>query len=187
MRNRVWLALTGLVMLGAGGTALADGLGMFGRERADTPLFTGVMSQWVSTHIWFWPGVAAGACAVTVLGAGWLVAQARGRTLRRLAIGDPRSRATRMAARVASRAVIADVASYPEVRRARVRLSGKAGRPRIRLRVTCDDRADVAELGRHIRDDALARLRTTLEREDIVGIVVFRVIRAERPPERQSI
>lgn len=185
MRNRVWLALTGLILLAAGGTAVAGGLGAFGRAHADRPLFTAVMSRWVSAHGWFWPSVAAGACTVAVLGCGWLTAQVRSRTLRRLALGDATSGATRMAARVATRAVTADVMSYPGVRRARARLAGSARRPRITVRVTCDDQADLGELGRRIRDDAMVRLRTTLNREDLGGVVDFRMICDEPAGERR--
>jgi hypothetical protein len=97
--------------------------------------------------------------------------------LRRLAMGDARAGGTRMAARVATRAITADVRSYPGVRRVRARLSGTARRPSIRVRVTCDDRADLTELARRIRDDAMVRLRTTLDREDLGGVVDFRTIR----------
>ena len=38
MRNRLWLAFTGLVLLTTGGMALAGGLGAFGRLYADRPL-----------------------------------------------------------------------------------------------------------------------------------------------------
>jgi hypothetical protein len=177
MRNRVWLALTGLMQLGAGGAAVAEGSGAFGREHADRPILTGETSRWVSAHVWFWPSVAVGACAVAVLGFGWLIAQARRGMLRRLAMGDARAGGTRMAARVATRAITADVRSYPGVRRVRARLSGTARRPSIRVRVTCDDRADLTELARRIRDDAMVRLRTTLDREDLGGVVDFRTIR----------
>ena len=185
MRNRVWLALTGLSLLIAGAMAVAGGLGAFGREHAGRPLLTAVMSRWVSAHRWFWPSVAMAACAVALLGAGWLTAQVRCRTLRRLAMGDPGSGATRMAAQVATRAITTDVTCYPGVRRARARLLGSTRRPWIRVHVTCDDVADLVELERRIRDDAMVRLRTTLDRQDIGGIVDFRIIHAEPAQERR--
>ncbi len=181
MRDRVGLAFTGLVLLGAGGTATAGGLGAFGPEHSGRTLVTAVMSRWIAGHRWFWPSVAAVACAVALVGLTWLFLQARRRTLRRIGMGDTHDGATRMAARVAVRAVTTDVTSYPGVRRARVRLLGTERRPWIRVRVTCDDRSDLTELGRRIREDALIRLRLTLDRRDIAGVVDFRVV-----PERSS-
>jgi hypothetical protein len=181
MWNRVWLALTGLIMLVAGGAAMAGSLGAFGRET----VLTGAMSQWAGHRPWFWPAVAAGTCAVAVLGSGWLTAQWRSRTLRRLAMGDPRSGATRIAARVATRAITADVRSYPGVREVRTRLAGSARRPRIRVRVTYEPGADLTELMARIRDDAMVRLRTTLDRADLGGVVDFQLSRADRPGGRR--
>jgi hypothetical protein len=184
MWNRVWLALTGLVLLVAGGTTLAGGLGAFGPDR---PLVSGAMSQRMAESLWFWPSVAAGALTIAVLGTGWLAAQWRSRTLRRLAMGDARAGATRMAARVATRAISADVTSYPGVRRVRTRLSGSARRPSVRVRVMCDAEVDLSELAWRIRDDAMVRLRTTLNREDLGGVVDFRMKREIPAWERRVV
>ncbi|GLY77348.1 hypothetical protein [Actinoallomurus iriomotensis] len=182
MFNRVWLALTGLVLLGGGGMALAAGL-----FRASRPLVTASTSRWVAAHLWFWPAVAGGSLTVAMLGSAWLAAQWRCRTLRRLAMGDARARTTRMAARVAARAIAADVTSYPGVRRVRTRLSGSARRPAMRVRVMCEADADLGELAWRIRDDAMVRLRTTLNRADLGGVIDFRVKRADRNEDRRVI
>ena len=184
MWNRVWLALTGAVLLGAGGTTLVGGLGAFGRDR---PLITNAMSHWMAAHPWFWPSVAGGSLALAMLGSGWLAAQWRCRSLRRLAMGDARAGATRMAARVATRAIAADVTSYPGVRRVSTRLAGSARRPSMRVRVMCDAGVDLDVLAWRIRDDAMVRLRTTLNREDLGGVVDFRVKRADRVRERRVV
>jgi hypothetical protein len=184
MWNRVWLTLTGLLLLGAGGATLVGGLGAFGRDRR---LVTGAMSQWIVAHWWFWPSMAGGSLAVAMLGSGWLAAQWRCRSLRRLAMGDARAGATRMAARVATRAIAADVTSYPGVRRVSTRLSGSARRPSMRVRVMCEAGVDLDELSWRIRDDAMVRLRTTLNREDLGGVVDFRVKRDDRAWERRVV
>jgi hypothetical protein len=170
MFNRVWLMLIGLVLLGAGGTTLVAGVAGAGR-----PLVTGATSRWVAERLWFWPAVAGGSLAVAMLGSAWLAALWRCRTLRRLAMGDARAGATRMAARVATRAIAADVRSYPGVRRVRTRLSGSARRPAMRVRVMCDTGVDLDELAWRIRDDAMVRLRTTLNRADLGGVIDFRM------------
>lgn len=182
MGNRVWLGLTGVLLLGAGGTVLAGGLGAFGHDR---PLVTAAMSHWMVAHRWFWPSVAGGSLALAMLGSGWLSAQWRCRSLRRLAMGDARAGATRMAACVATRAIVADVTSYPGVRGVRTRLAGSARRPSMRVRVTYDAGVDLGELAWRIRDDAMVRLRTTLNREDLGGVVDFRMKRHDRAKERR--
>lgn len=187
MRDRLGLAFIGLVLLGAGGTVAAGGLGAFGPKHAGATLVTAATSRWVAAHRWFWPSVAASACAVTLLGLTWLFLLLRRRTLRRIGMGDTHDGATRMAARVAVRAVTTDITSYPGVRRARVRLLGTEHRPWIRVRVTCDDRSDLVELGRRIRDDALIRLRLTLDRRDIAGVVDFRVVPERSQGERRHV
>ncbi|GAA4635111.1 hypothetical protein GCM10023196_079370 [Actinoallomurus vinaceus] len=179
MTNRMGLALTGLALLCAGGMALATGLGAFGPRRAHRPIWLATASRWVAAHGWFWPAAAAIAGAVALLGAGWLAALGRNRRLRRLAIGDARSGSTRMAARVAVRTVVADVTAYDGVHAVRARLTGRAAAPRMLLRVTCPADADLAGLGRRIRDEALARLRAALARDDITGVVIFDVVREE--------
>ncbi|MDN3351665.1 alkaline shock response membrane anchor protein AmaP [Actinomadura sp. DC4] len=182
MGNRVWLALTGLVLLGTGGTTL--GLGVF---RPGRPLVTGATSRWISAHPWFWASVSGVALAVAMLGTAWLSAQWRRRTLRRLAMGDARAGATRMAARVAARAIAADVTSYPGVRQVRTRLAGSARRPSMRVLVMCDAEVDLAELSWRIRDDAMVRLRTTLNRDDLGGVVDFRMKRADPAGARRVV
>lgn len=172
MANRVRLALTGLVLLAAGGTALAAGAS--GPHR---PLVTAATSRWIAVHPWFHASVAGVSVAVTMLGASWLSAQWRRRTLRRLAMGHAGAEATRLAARVAARAIVADVTSYSGVRRVRPRLAGSARRPWMRVRVLCDADVDLAELAGRIRDDAMVRLRTTLDRDDLGGVVDFRMTR----------
>jgi hypothetical protein len=176
MANRVWLALTGLTLLAGGGAEVCAGLGVFGRGPAGrTPILL-ARSGWMPAHRWLWPSAAAVSCAVAMLGLGWLIAQVRRRALRRLAMGDTDS-PTRMAARVATRAVRADVTSYPGVRDVRARLLGSGRRPLIRLDVTCEDLAALGELAQRIHDDAMVRLRVTLDRRDIRGVVDFRVRR----------
>lgn len=180
MGNRVWLALTGVTLLGGGGAALAESV-----VAPDRPLVTAAASRWMAGSLWFWPVAASGSLAVAMLGSVWLAAQWRCRTLRRLAMGDARAGATRMAARVATRAIAADVTSYPGVRRVIIRLSGSSRRPAMRVRVTCDAGIDLDELAWRIRDDAMARLRTTLNRDDLGGVVDFRVRRDDRTDDRR--
>jgi uncharacterized protein YhdP len=131
--------------------------------------------------------VTGGSLVIAMLGSAWLAAQWRRRTLRRLAMGDARAGATRMAARVATRAIAADVTSYPGVRRVSTRLSGSARRPSMRVRVMCDAGVDLDELAWRIRDDAMVRLRTTLNRADLGGVIDFRMKRDDPAWERRVV
>jgi hypothetical protein len=180
MGNRVWLTLTGVALAGAGGAALAESV-----VAPHRPLVTGAASRWMADSLWFWPVAASGSLTVAMLGSAWLAAQWRRRTLRRLAMGGARAGATRIAARVATRAIAADVTSYPGVRGVTTRLSGSSRRPAIRVRVMCDEGIDLDELAWRIRDDAMVRLRTTLNREDLGGVVDFRTRRDDRAGARR--
>ncbi len=186
MANRLWLAVTGLVFLAAGGAVPAAALGAFGPERAHRPVCTAAMSRWITAHARLWPAVVAAGCVVTLLGIGWLAAQGRGVVLRRLAMGGPGADATRMGARVAVRTIGADVASYEGVRAVRGRLVGRPARPRVHLRVTCDETADLAGLAVRIRREALAALRATLDRADLTAVVVFAVEPARPAREERA-
>lgn len=186
MANRVWLAVTGLAFLAAGGAVPAIALGAFGSARAHRPVCTAVMSRWIAAHARLWPALVAAACAVALLGIWWLAAQGRGVVLRRLAMGGPGAGATRMGARVAVRTIGADVGSYAGVRAVRCRLAGRPARPGVRLRVTCDEAADLAGLAVRIRREALAALRATLDRADLAGVVIFAVEPAPHAPEERT-
>jgi hypothetical protein len=51
----------------------------------------------------------------------------------------------------------------------------------------CDAEVDLAELAWRIRDDAMVRLRTTLNREDLGGVVDFRMKREIPAWERRVV
>jgi hypothetical protein len=51
----------------------------------------------------------------------------------------------------------------------------------------CDADTNLGELAWRIRDDAMVRLRTTLNRADLGGVIDFRVKRADLNGERRVI
>jgi hypothetical protein len=51
----------------------------------------------------------------------------------------------------------------------------------------CDAEVDLAELSWRIRDDAMVRLRTTLNRDDLGGVVDFRMKRDDPAWERRVV
>jgi hypothetical protein len=57
----------------------------------------------------------------------------------------------------------------------------------MRVRVLCEAGADLDELVWRIRDDAMVRLRTTLGRADLGGVIDFRVQRDAPEKERRVV
>jgi hypothetical protein len=75
--NRVGLAVTGLVLLTAGGYVLARSLGAFGSTQARQPVYTDAEAGWIRTTIWIWPAVAAVGVMIAILALRWLIVQLR--------------------------------------------------------------------------------------------------------------
>ncbi|RAY15823.1 alkaline shock response membrane anchor protein AmaP [Actinomadura craniellae] len=158
------LTVTGVLLLAVGLAGLGRALGGWGRDRAAAPLLTDEMRRFAAEHAWFWPLVATLVAAVALTGLRWLILQGDADRPARLTLPLPdEGGATRVLTRAAATALESDVAALPGVRWARVRVRGDPDRPRLLISVGYADRADLAELRRHIEREALPRLRTALE------------------------
>ncbi|MEV5572558.1 alkaline shock response membrane anchor protein AmaP [Spirillospora sp. NPDC052269] len=175
--NRVLLVLTGLLLIAAGGTGLAFGLGAFGHLRAHQPVLSRVTRHFAAVHAWYWPEIGAGAVVAAFIGIAWLLAQGRSDRIAGVVLddGDGTGRTIVPAGTLAT-ALQDDIQGLPGVRSARVRLTGKPSAPRLRLNVTYERRADLLELRRGLQDPALARLRGTLEVERLPTVVRLNLV-----------
>ena len=88
----VLLGLTGLLLLVAGASGLALGLGAFGSARADQPVISSGVTDAAASHCGFWPLVAMGAAVMVALAGRWLLPRLRTDRVRAFDMEPDRSR-----------------------------------------------------------------------------------------------
>ncbi|WP_433334041.1 alkaline shock response membrane anchor protein AmaP [Spirillospora sp. CA-294931] len=175
--NRFGLTVTGLLLLAAGGAALALGLGAWGDRRRSEPVLADRTRDFAADNSWFWPAVAAAAVVVALFGLTWLLAQGRSERIRGLSLeSDDREGATNLSGKALAEALEAEIEDFPGVRRAKARLLGTSQRPRLKINVSYGHSADLSALRRHIADNAMAHVRTALERDSVPTAVRLRLV-----------
>ena len=180
--NRIALLLIGLALVLGGAAGLLRGLDAFpnllGAHHA--LIIDKSTRDWVAAQPWFWPTVAAVAVLVFLLALRWLAAQGQTRVLRRIALEpDPRRGATFLPARAVTGALENDLAASPHIRRATAALTGTSSRPRLALSVTLTAEAEPAEAVGRI-GQAVGRMRSALENEDVNATIRIRSVRPAR-------
>lgn len=168
--NRFLLGLLGLVLLIAGGGALAISLGYVPRVDRNASLVPGTALPpgWV---LWV---TAAVAVLVALLCLRWLVAQVPRRKVVQWRWADE-SGATRVSSSTAVAPFAEEVTAYPGVRKVDAELTGPHTAPRLALVVRADGDADLRAIRRRIDDEGLPRLREALEAPELPTTVEFRI------------
>ncbi|MEV5753629.1 hypothetical protein AB0L00_37900 [Actinoallomurus sp. NPDC052308] len=175
-RNRIGLAVIGLILLLGGTTAFLRGLGLYpgvlGAER--TPITDRATRSFVDGHVWFWAALAAVAVVIGVAALYWLITQAPTGALRTVRLeSDRREGVTTLPARVVGDAFTSDLLDSPDVRSAAVTLAGTPARPRLSLTMTLEPDADPAG-AKDLIHPALRRLRQAMETPDLPAVVRIR-------------
>ena len=157
--NRWVLLLLSLVLLGAGGYALARGYEAFGAEQADEEVLLEPVRDFVGRNEnWFWIVVLGLSLIVAYLALRWLVAQFRSPRLTEIDLtGEGSKGSTQLRAAGASDALATDIETYRGVSSASARLVDDGERPEVDMRVEVNDDADVPALRAKIEDEALRR------------------------------
>lgn len=166
--NRIWLTVIGLLLLITaviiGGLAAGievPGLGLPQPDDRAVPAGTADLldSTWAHAAI----GVVG--LLLIVLGLAWLVAQLPRRDAARpLRLhGDPRGGTTMLVPSVLTRAIEAQVESLPGVTDGSALLRGTAKRPELVLKITANERADLAELLTRVHREVVRDLGLALE------------------------
>ncbi|NDU71227.1 hypothetical protein GWI34_01120 [Actinomadura sp. DSM 109109] len=176
---RIPLAVTGAVLLLAGASALALGLGAFDAFGALSrrPLLDPGLARFARETGWFLPAAAGAAELLALAGQLWLVLQGRALVHQRWPDLDPE---TRSRAGAAAEVLHRDARGLPGVRDARARLTGTADRPRLRLNVSCAGDALVGEVYGELGAGPVERYRHAVGMPDLPVVIRFRPV-VERP------
>lgn len=170
--NRTVLALLGLLLLAAGGFAVAT---HFGRLHVVDPAATLVPGT-AAPPTWVWYVTAAAAVLLGLLALRWILAQLTRRPPTRTWRFDidPARGRTELAADTAVAPFTEELRAHPGVHQARVTLAGTREAPTLALAVTLAHDGDPQEVREHLALDALPRLRQALDLEALSVSVEFR-------------
>lgn len=177
--NSTVLSLLGLLLVGLGGYALARGYEAFGEDRAQDPVLSDDVRNFVSRNSdWFWPVAAIVALLIAWLGLRWLVAQIHSPTVSALPVRADGPGRTVLVASGATNALASDIETYPGVRSARARMTDDDPSPEVDITVDVHDDADAVDVRRRIEEQALPRFKAALELQQLRSTIHLRL--AER-------
>ena len=188
--NRQGLALVGLLLISIGAVApvlLLDPFGVLGPSGTLGPL-AAEDTVWgdlapLLTAPWV-PYAAAGlAVAVTLLAFRWLLVQGRSARVSALLLDEGDRGRTNILTRAASKALTREINAYPEVRRSRAHITESTREPCLHLELVLAEDADPVAVWQRCRNEALVRLRTSLDLDRLP--TVLRVSVSGQPSVRQ--
>ncbi len=162
--NRVLLGLAGLLLLAAGGSVLAVGLGVRPPSwwvydgRHDVLLDDAARTRWRDAG-WWWPAVIAALAVLALLLLWWLAAVLRRRRLDEVLVDTGDGAGALLHGRALEDVLAGEAEELPGVARARVRLTGRRRAPGTRMRLLLEPHADPGEALRGVTTQALAHAR----------------------------
>lgn len=183
--NRAWLTVIGLLLLI--GAVLIGGLaagirvpGLTLPPPGDVAVPTGTAD--LLGNPWMLAAVVVVGLLLVVLGLTWLVAQLPRRDAAQpLRLhGDPRGGTTMLTASVLTRAVEQQVEALPGVTDSSALLRGTAKRPELVLKITANERDDLADLLTRVHHEVVRDLGVALETMPAHVGIQLEVSRANR-------
>ncbi|WP_410586223.1 alkaline shock response membrane anchor protein AmaP [Amycolatopsis sp. lyj-23] len=170
--NRTVLALLGLLLLAAGGFALAT---HFGRLHVLDPAATLVPGT-AAPPTWGWYAATAAAVLLGLPALRWILAQLTRRPSARTWRFDtePDRGRTELAAGTAVVPFTEELRAHPGVHQARATLAGSREAPALALVITLNHDADPQEFQEHLAAEPLPRLQQALDLEALPVSVEFR-------------
>lgn len=176
--NRVLIALLGLALAGGGGTALALGLGQLRDALPALDPAAPLIPANIAVQPWVPYLTAAAAIAVGLLCLRWLLAQALRRPKTgtwRLPGDDPTQGTTRIDTDVAAAALATEIENYRGVHSATAHLAGTRTTPTLHLIISTEADTPLSPLRDHIANQAIPRLRHTLELDTLPAELLLRI------------
>ncbi|MFJ1747004.1 alkaline shock response membrane anchor protein AmaP [Streptomyces sp. NPDC088116] len=185
--NRVLLALIGLVLLCAGGVALAVGLewpvpSWWPYSGSHDVLLSRANRQRWRGEGWWWPVVIAVLAIVVVLALWWLFSQLRRARTAEVLVDSRDGEGAVLRGRALEGALVDDAESLDGVARAQARLTGRRTNPAARLRLLLEPHAVPTETLNRLTGEALAHARESAGLGELPAEVRLRAAkhRAER-------
>ncbi|MFF4524799.1 alkaline shock response membrane anchor protein AmaP [Streptomyces bluensis] len=162
--NRVLLGLVGLVLVVAGGSVLAVGLGVkppswwVYHGRHDVLLSAAARTRWRGES-WWWPTVIAVLAAVLLLALWWLSAELRRHRLGEVLVDTGDGEGALLRGRALEGALSGEAGQLDGVERAQVRLTGRRSAPEARVRVLLQPHVAPGDALRRLAAEAVAHAR----------------------------
>ncbi|GAA0903396.1 alkaline shock response membrane anchor protein AmaP [Streptomyces thermoalcalitolerans] len=185
--NRVLTGLIGLVLLVAGGSVLAVGLGVrppswwIHQGRHDVLLTAAERTRWRGTG-WWWPGVLAALAVLFLLALWWLIAVLRRRRPAEVLVDTGDDGQTVLRGPALADALAADAERLDGVARAHVRLTGRRTAPAAQVRLLLEPHADPGPTLNGLTAECLAHARHSANLRSLPAEVRLKSVRhrAER-------
>lgn len=185
--NRIVLGLLGLVLVVAGGSVLAVGLGVkppswWIHDGPDDVLVSDAdRARWHDAG-WFWPTVIAVLGVVVLLALWWLVAQLRRRRLAEVLVDSGDGEGALLRGRALEAVLVGGAEALDGVDRAAVRLTGRRTAPQAGVTLTLEPHAVPDEALHLLGQDSLKQARTSAGLSELPTEVRLRATkhRAER-------
>ena len=185
--NRVVLGLLGLVLLVAGGSVLAIGLGASPPSwwvhdgKHDVLLSDADRARWRDDG-WFWPTVIGVLAVCVLLALWWLSAQLRRRRLAEVLVETGDGEGALLRGRALESVLVGEAEALDGVQRAAVSLTGRRNAPEARVSLLLEPHATPGEALHLLSAEALTHARDSAGLDRLPATVQLRAVkhRAER-------
>lgn len=162
--NRVLLGLVGLVLVVAGGSVLAVGLGVRPPSwwvydgRHDVLLSDADRTRW-RDESWWWPTVIAVLAVLLLLALWWLTAVLRRRRLSEVLVDTGDGQGALLRGRALEGVLTGEAGRLDGVESAHAQLTGRRGIPEARVRVLLEPHVDPGDVLHRLTAEAIAHAR----------------------------
>ena len=163
--NRVMLTAFGLLLIAAGGAAMAASTGVFGTSFSQRSLFDNRASAYFSHHGgWLWPAIAVAFLLIALACLRWILALlASNDRAGDIIIGSSTDEGTTiLRPKALVDALTSEVSAYRGVDSAKGRVIGDGRAPEVVLKVITSPAADLLALHHRIEAEAFAHARQVL-------------------------
>lgn len=186
--NRLGLLIMGILLLAAGGYALARGAHALPQSVAPGagPLTGGgPQAAFAAYYPWLWIAVAVAAIVLAVFGLRWLLVQGRRERPGGFRLESGAAGATDVRTDVVAKAVADEVGAHPSVLSASASVVGTRAHPAVRLRLVTDENTPMSVIREELGGHAIPHMRRALEMEHVPAVA--RVSLREAPHPRRAV